>query len=101
MVAAPAAKRMKVASSDDVSSRVQPQLAGQAEPAPQTGTAGAPQAEDASGPAAASSAGQPAALHVRQLGTGSYRRCELPPSHYVLTLEQLQEHGYPLPQVGE
>ena len=89
-----AAKRMKVAAGDDVSSRAQPQLAAALV------AAGGLAASPAAAAAAAAAPAAPAAAGGTQLGVGSYRRCELPPSHYVLTLEQLQEHGYPLPQVG-
>ncbi|KAL4421609.1 hypothetical protein ABPG75_010900 [Micractinium tetrahymenae] len=98
--AAPKAKRMKLAPSDDVSTRVQPQL---------EAPAAAPEAAGAqNGAAAAAAAGDAAGSGAVGSGSGlgrgaagSRRQCSLPPSHYVLTLEQLQEHNYPLPQLDE
>eukprot|EP00887_Chlorella_sp_A99_P005460 scaffold1.g5460.t1 len=83
--AAPQAKRLKVSAGDDVSSRLQPSLATPAPASPAAAEPGAP------GPRAAG-AGVPA----RRQAEGP-----LPPSHYVLTLEQMRQHGYPLPQLDE
>lgn len=116
--AAPAAKRMRLSPSDDVSMCVQPQLAASADAAneaaatpaaAQNGAGAAPAAvlnDAAPTPAAAqdSTGAAPGGTAVggqsRAAGTGR-RQCSLPPSHYVLSLEQLQEHGYPLPALDE
>lgn len=87
--APPQAKRMRLGPGDDVSSHVAPSLA---ESAPRSMPAAA-----AAEPAAAG-AGAGAALSPTVP-----RRIDgpLPPSHYVLTLDQMQQHGYPLPELDE
>lgn len=80
--AAAPAKRMRLGQGDDVSSRVQPQLA-------EGG------AEGGEAPAAADAQPQSAPR-----SGGAHRRCPLPPSHYVLTLEQLQVRGARAAAVG-
>jgi RNA exonuclease 1 len=79
---------MKLAAGDDVSSAVQPAVDGAAAAAQQQEGQAAQQegqAQEQQPPANGHSA-------------ASY---PMPPSHYVLTLEQLAQHGYPLPQWDE
>lgn len=94
---------MKVASTDDVSSRIVPQLASAAAPGAEPGAGTAPSNEL---PAEQQQQQRPLPLPRASIpgsGGGGARRppCTLPPSHYVLSLDQLAEHGYPLPRLDD
>ncbi|KAI3430222.1 hypothetical protein D9Q98_004819 [Chlorella vulgaris] len=102
---AAAAKRMKVSAADDVSSRVQPQLAattGQT-PAQQPGAGQLAQELDGQQPQQQTQQAQQQAQQEQQAPrhTGRGGSHPLPPAHYVLSLDELQEHGYPLPRFDE
>ncbi|PSC70139.1 small RNA degrading nuclease 5 [Micractinium conductrix] len=91
------AKRMKLGAADDVSTRVAPQLPA-AVPAAAAAAAEQPSTADPAGEVTAAAAAAAGGEGAADAG----RRCwPLPPEHYVLTLEQLQEHGYPLPRLDE
>lgn len=81
--APPPAKRMKLAAGDAASGAAQPGTAAVAAEAQEA----RPQ-EPEQGQQAVANGGRP----------GSH---PFPPSHYVLTLDQLAQHGYPLPQWDE
>lgn len=92
---------MKVASADDVSSRVQPQLAaaGAAASANAEGEQGG--SAPVVGAAAVFTAAEAQQEQQQGMRPGARRVCSLPPSHFVLSLDQLAEHGYPLPRLDE
>lgn len=96
---------MKVSAADDVSSRVQPQLAattGQT-PAQQPGAGQLAQELDGQQPQQQTQQAQQQAQQEQQAPrhTGRGGSHPLPPAHYVLSLDELQEHGYPLPRFDE
>jgi hypothetical protein len=87
--AGPAAKRRKLASSDDVGSGVAPQLAEGTEAAAEAPSDALVTVQQQGQPHAVAAGGGAAGLALPQ------------PSHYVLSLDQLQEHKYPLPRFDE